>query len=353
MHKVVTINLNGKAYQLEEAAFTSLRAYLDQVDKSLTDNPDKSEIMADFEQAIADKCQAYLSDHKNVITGVEVDKIILEMGPVNGGDKSEAKVDGEADANKDEPPSRRLYQIKEEAMISGLCAGIGAYFKIDPTWVRIIWVILTILTSGAWIAVHVVLMLVVPVAKTPEEKAQAYGENFSASDFLDKARAKYADIADKKPWQKFTSDRMPERRHLVENWKVFTRVAAGILTFALSLAIAVWVIVWALSLITILTNGTFLGDEVFIQASILAQVLFVTCVFIIVLLPIRGLGVDFGNYANNQVDRRSDIGQVGGIILWLAAVVFALILAYQNVPEFRIWANDAVKEVDALTLFQE
>ncbi len=41
MNKVVTIHLDGIAYQLEEGAYEELRAYLDQASVKLADNPDK------------------------------------------------------------------------------------------------------------------------------------------------------------------------------------------------------------------------------------------------------------------------------------------------------------------------
>ena len=40
------------------------------------------EIIADLEQAIADKCVRFLKPHKTVVTSSEVDQIIKEMGPV-------------------------------------------------------------------------------------------------------------------------------------------------------------------------------------------------------------------------------------------------------------------------------
>ncbi len=51
MNKVVTINLNGTAYQLEEAGYEVLRHYLDAAVLSLANNPDKDEIVTDIEQA--------------------------------------------------------------------------------------------------------------------------------------------------------------------------------------------------------------------------------------------------------------------------------------------------------------
>src|SRR4029453_2280827 len=82
MHKVITINLNGNAYQIEEAGYGALVGYLDGAQRQLRDNPDRMEIIADLEQAIADKCARFLSPQKSVVTSSEVDQIIKEMGPV-------------------------------------------------------------------------------------------------------------------------------------------------------------------------------------------------------------------------------------------------------------------------------
>src|SRR5215510_11863556 len=82
MQKVISINLNGNAYQLEETGYEALREYLQRADSRLQANPDRAEIMADLEQAIAEKCGRYLGASKNVVTAGEIDTIIAEMGPV-------------------------------------------------------------------------------------------------------------------------------------------------------------------------------------------------------------------------------------------------------------------------------
>src|SRR5579872_4736566 len=83
MQKVVTINLNGNAYQLDEDAFGALVAYLDGAAEQLKDNPDRLEILADLEQAVAEKCQRVLGPHKTVVNAADVDQIIKAMGPVH------------------------------------------------------------------------------------------------------------------------------------------------------------------------------------------------------------------------------------------------------------------------------
>ena len=75
MHKVIVINLNGHAYQVDEIGHDALRAYLDRAEAQLRGNPDLAEIMADLEQAIGEKCQRFLNPHKTVVSAAEVEQI--------------------------------------------------------------------------------------------------------------------------------------------------------------------------------------------------------------------------------------------------------------------------------------
>ena len=82
MQKVIAINLNGNAFQIDESGYAALVAYLESADRQLRDNPDRAEIVADLEQAIADKCAGFLGPHKSVVTTAEVDRIIRDMGRI-------------------------------------------------------------------------------------------------------------------------------------------------------------------------------------------------------------------------------------------------------------------------------
>src|SRR5262245_14714847 len=164
MNKVISINLNGNSYQLDEDAYAALLAYLDRAQAALRDNPDKSEIMADLEQAIGEKCRRVLGPNKTVVLKAEVDQIIVEMGPVVGADAA-AQRSGEPKSSQDGAKAeagapKRLYRIREGAMIAGICTGLAAYFHADVTIVRILFVVATLLTSGFIIPVYFVMMLV-------------------------------------------------------------------------------------------------------------------------------------------------------------------------------------------------
>ena len=41
-------------------------------------------------------------------------------------------------------PSKRLYRIREGRVVAGVCAGIAAYFGVDPTLVRLAFALFTV-----------------------------------------------------------------------------------------------------------------------------------------------------------------------------------------------------------------
>ncbi len=53
MRKVTLVSLGGNTYQLEDGAHETVAAYLDRASRALGANPDRAEILADLEQAIA------------------------------------------------------------------------------------------------------------------------------------------------------------------------------------------------------------------------------------------------------------------------------------------------------------
>ncbi|MFC2076000.1 PspC domain-containing protein [candidate division KSB1 bacterium] len=39
--------------------------------------------------------------------------------------------------------SRRLIRVASERKILGVCGGVGLYFNVDPTVVRLVWIVVT------------------------------------------------------------------------------------------------------------------------------------------------------------------------------------------------------------------
>ena len=57
---------------------------------------------------------------------------------------------------------RRLYKSRRNRFIDGICGGIAEYFQVDPTIVRLLWVLVTLL-GGSGIILYIVGMIVIPV----------------------------------------------------------------------------------------------------------------------------------------------------------------------------------------------
>jgi phage shock protein C len=57
---------------------------------------------------------------------------------------------------------KRLYRSRDHRMIAGVAGGLGEYFNIDPTIVRLLFVFTVFFGVGAGLLVYLVLMLLVP-----------------------------------------------------------------------------------------------------------------------------------------------------------------------------------------------
>jgi phage shock protein PspC (stress-responsive transcriptional regulator) len=57
---------------------------------------------------------------------------------------------------------KRLYRSRRDRKIAGICAGLAEYFGIDPTLMRVAWVVLAFLSVGLAVLLYLVLIFVIP-----------------------------------------------------------------------------------------------------------------------------------------------------------------------------------------------
>jgi phage shock protein PspC (stress-responsive transcriptional regulator) len=277
MQKVVSISLNGNSYQLEEPGYEQLRAYLDRAESRLKDSPDRAEVMADLEQAIGEKCRATLGPHKTVVSTIEVERVIQEMGPVESADPQSPGATTEPGAvpvTALPPPRKRLFQIREGAMWMGVCNGIAAYLNVDVTWVRIAFVLLTIFSSGLWLVLYLVLMFVVPVANTPEDRAAAFGMPFNTEELISRAKKNFEEFGQqyrwRREWRRQQRHWNRQFRSMNEQLRVATaqagpmmsdsaRAARGVFAALASLIGALLFVAMILAVFSLLTSHTIFG----------------------------------------------------------------------------------------------
>ena len=62
-------------------------------------------------------------------------------------------VDQRGPASTDAPTKRYLRRSQVERQVGGVCGGIAGYFDTDPVFVRVAWVILTIIPGAIFLGV--------------------------------------------------------------------------------------------------------------------------------------------------------------------------------------------------------
>ena len=61
----------------------------------------------------------------------------------------------------DQQQAKRLYRSRTERRISGVCGGLADYFNVDPSLVRLIFVLGLLLVGGTFWAYNI-MMIVIP-----------------------------------------------------------------------------------------------------------------------------------------------------------------------------------------------
>ena len=57
---------------------------------------------------------------------------------------------------------KKLKRSSTQKMLCGVCGGIGEYLNIDPTLIRLIWVLLTFCSVGMGIIVYFIAAVIIP-----------------------------------------------------------------------------------------------------------------------------------------------------------------------------------------------
>lgn len=356
MNKVITINLNGVAYQLEEAGYEALRSYLDNAARQLASNPDKDEIIADMEQAIGDKCRALLSAYRTVVSTREIEQIISEMGPVDTGTADDTAGTEQAAPGSTPPPprdaastgsARRLYRLQDGAMLGGVCSGIAAYFAIDPALVRILFVVLAFITFGGMVIAYLLLTLILPTAETAAEKSAAHGTPSTARDFVRRAREGYyeaartfGDKAAHREWRRRFKREMRAWRHNFrremhahsgewrQNWQRTWGPPAHAnpgLWFALpfvSLIRAAAILILIFGILSLLHSGTFFGLGLPLGLPVWAAIVLLILFYNLVFWPIRAVRHMF--FAWGGPPYAHAFFSFWNAVLWIVVFVFIL-----------------------------
>jgi len=62
---------------------------------------------------------------------------------------------------------RKLYRSRTERMVAGVCGGIAEYYGVDPTLIRLLAVLATVVSFGGALVAYLIMSIVVPESPDP------------------------------------------------------------------------------------------------------------------------------------------------------------------------------------------
>lgn len=244
MKKTVTANIGGIVFHIDEDAYEKLGSYLSHIKTHFSTDAGRDEILSDIENRIAEMFEQKISASKKVITLEDVNEIISQLG------EPEQMADPEEPANQkrkreqEEKTQKRLYRDPDDKYIAGVAGGLGAFFNLDPTWIRVAFVVFTFM-YGFGPLLYIILWIVVPRARTTAERLEMRGEKVNISNIEKSIREELNDLKDnikeftdetKEHLKKKEKDKYSRERNskLADNFARIFLKAAGIILIFLS-----------------------------------------------------------------------------------------------------------------------
>ncbi len=171
MKKNISINIGGIIFHIEEDGYEKLKSYLSEINSYFKKYGDSSEILSDIEGRIAEIFADRLEKEKQVISLEDVDHLIKTMGTVaDFASMEEPEEDYEENNSASNPDARpkKFYRDLKRKIIGGVCSGLANYYKVDPLWSRVIFLILFFgfliipPASGFALLLYIVLWIAIP-----------------------------------------------------------------------------------------------------------------------------------------------------------------------------------------------
>ena len=175
MKEITRIHLAKTPFSAEIDAKKSLEKYLNLIQKSMHAEP---EAMREIEARMVELLAERGVSKDGVIGNDDVLAIQKQMGEPrdfsDGSDNAETDVDVDDEASGNS--SKQLMRDTEHGLIGGVCAGVAAYFGVNPLWIRLIAIFSPFITFGTAVLIYIVMWLSIPEARTASDKLRMRGE---------------------------------------------------------------------------------------------------------------------------------------------------------------------------------
>jgi len=205
MKPTVRVSIGGLAFTLEEDAYKVLENYLQTLRNHFANSPESEEIISDIEFRMSELLQMRLNTNEGVVSINDAHEIIQTMGnpkdfdyATENNNTNESTINNISHQKSNADFEKKLFRDTENKIIGGVCSGIGHYFRIDPTAIRLIFVAIFLLLFFAAshgpsclviIGLYIILWIVMPSAKTFGQKLAMSGSDPSIANIEERPQA--------------------------------------------------------------------------------------------------------------------------------------------------------------------
>ena len=177
MKKNITVNIFGSLYAIDEDAYELLNRYQNDMKRYFSHREDGGEIADDIEHRVAELLAELKTGGVEAITIEHVQDIIRRIGSPEEMETESGEEQPVNDSANESRRQKKLYRNPDDKMLSGLTSGLACYFDKDPLLFRLLMVILAFLTQGLAVIAYLIVWLIVPEAKTPEQRLEMQGKS--------------------------------------------------------------------------------------------------------------------------------------------------------------------------------
>lgn len=200
MKKNITINLFGTLYNIDEDAYQLLESYLQSMKRYFGHKEGGDEIANDIEHRVAELLWEKKEQGMEAVNLDVIKEIINtignaeEIGGMENEESSDSKVASSEEGTEEQTADqayaddgtvwqrirryfryRYLYRDPNNCLLGGVCSGIAHYLGFgDPVLWRLLMVLL-FFVQGSGLITYIILWLIIPMARTPEDKLRMKG----------------------------------------------------------------------------------------------------------------------------------------------------------------------------------
>ena len=197
MKKVIKVSIGNIAFTIEEDGYNLVKRYLDNINDHYYAKENGNEIIEGIEERMAELIMERCGS-ETVVSQTVIQEVISILGrPVDF---------DETDTTDRIRTKKKLYRDGNNSILGGVCSGLAAYFNVDVVPIRIAFVILLLVFSSiGWfsfmrmghihipsaefiVLTYIVLWIIIPKAKTVEQRYAMHGEPVDLSNIQESVR---------------------------------------------------------------------------------------------------------------------------------------------------------------------